>query len=274
MSILKKENLSYCDILFPVYNKIETTKLTLESIINNTVYPYKITFIVDDSKIKSLCPNLNEMPDIINKCNHIIISKERVGIINAYNQALRITKGNHVAFIMDDFLFPKGWLNKLVSATNKIDKLGMAGCYNEARVMHERRHREYKPNFEKYDDITLDLNGIIAPPSVMKRSVIAKIGLWHNGEGRFGYRDYIARIKKAGFILAHVEGTQAMHFHVICEKCHTPLIMKTRVCQKCGWNYDENWKEGRKENKTEIQNPQGSEIFNEDIPDYTYGDKL
>jgi hypothetical protein len=32
IQVYKKENFNYCDILLPVYNKIETTKLTLKAI--------------------------------------------------------------------------------------------------------------------------------------------------------------------------------------------------------------------------------------------------
>lgn len=256
IQIYKKENLSYCDIIVPVYNKVETTRLTLKAIRENTDYPYKMTIVVDDSKIRSLCSDLNKLPEIISQCENIIINKERIGIMNAFNKALRITKGNHIAFMMDDIIPPKGWLSKLVSATNKITNLGMAGCFNEPKVKYERVHKSYSPVFRSYGDIVVDLAGIIAPPGVVKRSVAIKVGLWHDGFDRFGYSDYLNRLKNAGFFNAYIEGTQSLHFHVVCEKCDSPLEVKTKQCKKCGWIY---------EGVTEIQNPQGPERFGKSV---------
>jgi GT2 family glycosyltransferase len=265
VQIYKKENFSYCDVIVPVYNKIETTRLTLKAIRENSDYPFKITIVVDDSKIRSLCPNLNNFPEIIEQCEHIIINKERIGIMNAFNEVLRITRGNHIAFMMDDIIPPKGWLSKLVSATNKVPDLGMAGCFNEPRIKVERVHQPYKPIIREYSDLILDMAGIIAPPGVMKRSTVARIGLWHDGYDRFGYSDYLTRLKNAGYFNAFVEGTQSLHFHVVCKQCDSPLAVKTKQCEKCGWVYDE---------KNEIQNPQGPERFDENIPNFIYGDKL
>lgn len=270
MSLYKKENFSYCDILLPVYNKIETTKLTIDSIVRNTEYPYKFTLIVDDYKFQSLGYSLLELPYKVKNLEYLLVNRERVGIFNCYNQALRITRGNHIAFIMDDFIFPKGWLTKCVQATNKIKTLGMAGCYNEPRRMHERRNRKYTGAVIDVNGVRLDKDGIIAPPGVMKRSTVVKVGLWHDGHDRFGYKDYLTRTKQKGFFNAFIEGTQTVHFHAVCKECRGPIEVKINSCPKCGWEYG-----GYKRKRDgEIQDAQGPEKFDNDIPNFTYGDRL
>lgn len=246
------------DIIIPAYNKTKHLALTLQSIRKNTKYqPYRIITVIDQ---------LKEALDIATTYSDVVLfNQERVGVMNAWNMGARISTADYLCFMMDDFIVPDGWMNNVIKALTVFPELALACNYNERQVKLERAGKEYRANVMTRKKVTIDLNAITGTPGTMRRSTLEKIGLWHDGYDRFGYNDYLRRIRKHKMLAGYVFGTKSLHFHVVCEQCGLPIEVKKKTCNSCGWVYQE---------KNIIQGFSGNERFDENIPDYSYGDKI
>ena len=97
-----------------------------------------------------------------------------------------------------------------------------------------------------------------------RRDVLKKIGLWHDGYDRFGYTDYLNRIKAKGYFSAFVHGTKTIHFHHICIGCGEPIEIRTgKKCKACGYENDMS---------DHIQDFKGDLKYDKEIQDFKYKD--
>ena len=86
----------------------------------------------------------------------VITDSERRGAGWARNEGIRKARGDLIAFLDDDCIPPKDWLERLISAIDKYDAAGAGGAYKETDTLFDaQRLRRTIPETEQVDAIGL-----------------------------------------------------------------------------------------------------------------------
>lgn len=164
-----------CDIIIPVYNKLELTKNCLESILANTDAPYRLILIDNASsgEIKSFL----EVFKSANGNVTLVRNNENLGWVKAVNQGIKMSDAPYICVMNNDTVVrTKGWLSKLAAVAELEPEIGLVNPKFEAKV----RDRPGRP----YIEIDFCRGYCI----LVKRAVIEKIGGLDEGYG-LGYYD-------------------------------------------------------------------------------------
>ncbi|NOX90061.1 MAG: glycosyltransferase [Calditrichaeota bacterium] len=112
-------------IIMLTFNALEYTKKCVRSILEHTKIPYEIIF-VDNGSTDGTVEYLNSL---LKEHSYFkaIFNKKNKGFAYGNNQGARIAGGKYLLFLNNDVLVSDGWLNDLVSAIEKDEKIGMVG---------------------------------------------------------------------------------------------------------------------------------------------------
>ncbi|WP_115463175.1 glycosyltransferase [Winogradskyella aurantiaca] len=128
-------------IIIPAHNEADFICQTLDSLIEQTITPYQLIVVNDNSSdetgnlVLEYCSQHTwiELVDIESSNDHLPGSK----IINAFNEGFKLVKQDYdfICKFDADLIFPKNYLEKLMSHFDGHHKLGMASgfCYIEKK---------------------------------------------------------------------------------------------------------------------------------------------
>lgn len=128
-------------IIIPAHNEADFICQTLDSLIEQTITPYQLIVVNDNSSdetgnlVLEYCSQHTwiELVDIESSNDHLPGSK----IINAFNNGFKLVKQDYdfICKFDADLIFPKNYLEKLMSHFDVHHKLGMASgfCYIEKK---------------------------------------------------------------------------------------------------------------------------------------------
>lgn len=115
------------------YNRLECTKQTIQSLIDNTTVPHEFIF-VDNGSIDGTREFLQS---IKNKTNaeqvKYVFNKRNFGVAGGRNSGLREAEGDYLLTIDDDILVPPKYDVQIIDALDNIRNLGMVGVSVEKK---------------------------------------------------------------------------------------------------------------------------------------------
>lgn len=169
-------------IIIAVWNQVGYTRLTVDSILNNTNPPFELIIVDNGSKpnVKAYFDSIKDKADI-----NYIRNETNAGPIRAINQGFRAAKYPYLAVIHNDVvIFEKDWLGKIKTVMEADPKIGMAGlagrkeilktgCVNEASIKHNLQNEEDLGPAMRED--VADVAVIDGLCFVMKRELLEKI---------------------------------------------------------------------------------------------------
>ncbi len=168
-------------IIIAVWNQLGYTRLTVESILNNTTSPFELVIVDNGSRpdVKAYFDSLKDKADI-----NYIRNPENLGPVRAINQGMRAAKYDYVTVIHNDVLISeRGWLEKIISFMEKDPKIGIAGlagrkeiyktgCVNEASLRHNLQNEDLnEPMRNEIDEVAV-IDGLCF---TMRRSLLYRI---------------------------------------------------------------------------------------------------
>lgn len=105
------------DVIVPVWNLLEKTKLFIGSIENQN----DIRLIIVDNGSDENTKNF--LASLCNKFNNIkiITNEENMGYVKAINQGLTISKAPFILLVNNDIILPNRLLDKMVESMNNFD---------------------------------------------------------------------------------------------------------------------------------------------------------
>lgn len=104
------------DVVIPIYNAYEYTKVCVERVLENTTSPYNLYLINDgstDSRIHDLLLHYKNKRLSNNLCSLSVIEHENLGYLKSVNEVMRATK-SHLVLLNSDTEVPRNWLQRLI----------------------------------------------------------------------------------------------------------------------------------------------------------------
>ena len=120
-NIVKENTKELVSIIVPIFNKKEFTLQMLTYLFANTVYPYEIIIIDNNSTDYSE----KVIKDFFKACKPkgveglYITNKDNKGYSIANNQGVKVAKGKYICFLNNDTMPMNNWLTELVKCHKK-----------------------------------------------------------------------------------------------------------------------------------------------------------
>ena len=197
-----------CDIVIPVYNKLEYSRACLESIKKYTHYTYRI-IIIDDASNKET----QEYLDDLDKKQEIILIRNdtNLGWLKSVNKGLAQTKSEYICLMNNDTLVTDGWLEEMINIAEKEKGIGLVNPSWEKpnRISLD----DYARNIKRFREQYIETGWARGFCVLIKREVIDKIGYFDEvySPGYWDDRDFSVRAIKAGFRCVRAKSSFVWH---------------------------------------------------------------
>lgn len=111
------------DIVIVTFNRLEFLKKTIDAIIDNTRYPYRI-IVVDNNSSDGTCKWL-VLAKGVGLISEYLLLEENVGLAAGLSEGFKLVKSEYFIATQDDLLPPKSepcWLERMVVLFKKNEK--------------------------------------------------------------------------------------------------------------------------------------------------------
>ena len=191
-----------CDIVIPIFNRLEMTKNCLESIKEKTTSPYR--FIIIDNGSDQDTKSYLEGFARSNSAFTLIRNPENLGWVKAVNQGLKAATAAYVCLLNNDTIArTSGWLSGMIEICEKSADIGIVNPCFEITKIKKSAH----------DTDLIEMDFARGHCMLIKRQVIEKIGFFDEAYG-MGYvddADYSVRAIRAGFRCVMMPGVIVEH---------------------------------------------------------------
>jgi len=179
-------------VIIPTYNLRDLLKDAIYSVLAQTKDDFEI-IVVDDGSTDGTGIVVNSIDD--SRIRYFY--KERGGTSSARNFGLVRSRGQHIAFLDHDDLWPADYLRTMITSLEAEPEFGLA--YSPITVLHSdgRRIKSYKAPEGKSGQLTIDLfkRGFIWPSAaVIRRSVLDGFGFDESLRASYEDADFFLRL--------------------------------------------------------------------------------
>ena len=194
------------DILYITYNRIDATKITLPKLLQSTTYPFTLT-IVDNGSSDNTVSYLSEIFNSYKskKVINLSLNNKNEGLSKPTNEFWKTSEADLLGKIDNDILVEDGWLEKLVSAHEKIPDLAVIGGLHFPKQVVS--YNKCKQNIFHYDDIQILRQPYIGGNYIGKKNILLKNGfLEETSNTQFqlgGWTGYQQRLTSKGYIIGY-----------------------------------------------------------------------
>jgi len=205
-----------CDIAIPVWNKKDLTQRCVESILSNTIFPYRIVLIDNASgevTKKYLRDVSTKNPDRIN----LVTNEKNLGNTAAGSQGMRFSDAEYVCILDNDTIVCKGWLSEMVKAAESSECIGIVNPQSNSFGLSKKKLQSLEDFasdlLTKNSGRHVELGSAIGFCYMVKRKVINEIGYWDErfSPGYFEDTEYSMRAKKKGYKSVVALGAYVYH---------------------------------------------------------------
>lgn len=187
-------------VIIPVYNSEKTIKASIDSVLNQTyIGDLEIIIINDGSKDHSQKVIENLIKSNSSSTGIHLINKVNEGVSKARNTAMKLAKGDWIAFLDSDDVWVSNKIERQIKFIRENQDISFIGC---------NRNGEHFTNFFwfKFSHLTrisarmlLYKNFFATPTVMMKKNIIEKVGLFDENQNYCEDANYWIRIASAGF---------------------------------------------------------------------------
>lgn len=245
-SPIQTDNLT--TIIIVTFNRLEQTRLCIDSIVAHTPEPYQL-IVVDNASTDGTVDYLKERFGD----SAVIANDSNEGFIRAANKGMASAKGRYLLLLNNDTIVTPGWLAALQTAAESSPDIGivsgkiigpdgrvqLAGAYiafdGSARMIGEGLSPE-DPSLGTEREVCY----VGGHCMLIKQEVIDAIRLLDDSYG-FGYHedtDYCYRARQAGFRVIYTPDCVIHH-----QLFGTPLPERQKIIQENQQRFLERWSE-------------------------------
>ena len=237
-------------ILVVSYNGLDHTRLCLESMRRNTLYPNWEVIVVDngssDGSAEFLTAWASEQPNA-----HIILNRHNAGFAVGNNQALAAATSDYLVLLNNDTITPNGWLPRLVRHLADpaiglvVSVTNFAG--NESRIEVDYTDLEGMEAFaadyaRDHDGEVFDIRVAAMYCVALRREVYETVGPLDErfSVGLFEDDDYSHRVRLAGWRVVCAEDAFVHHFGQAAFKKLNPAELQA-IWDRNRQRYEDKW---------------------------------
>jgi O-antigen biosynthesis protein len=206
-------------IIILTYNKLDYTKLCVNSIRNYTNKQEYELIVVDNNSSDGTVEWLKEQEDI-----KPIFNTENKGFPGGCNQGIKLAEGDNILLLNNDTIVTEGWLTLLTECLYSSADIGAVGpvtnnsSYYQAIAVNYKNVEEMQLFAKAYNSVD---NGkweerlkLIGFCILIRRSVVDRIGLLDEifSPGNYEDDDYSIRIRREGYKLVLCKNVFIHHF--------------------------------------------------------------
>jgi GT2 family glycosyltransferase len=204
-----------CEIIIPVWNELQLTKECIDSIIENTHYPYRLIIIDNGSQdqTKSYLEELKKKGDMEVT---LIRNEENLGFVKAVNQGLRVSSALYVCILNNDTLVADGWLEEMIEVTKNNPQIGIINPSSNSLGQYLSKGdsiESYAIRLKQFKGQWGEMAQCSGFCMLIKREVIDRLGFFDEVY-QIGYceeTDYCRRAQRSGFIFARARAAYVYH---------------------------------------------------------------
>lgn len=263
--VCKDMSVPVASIICLGYRNVRHLDLTLRSIVENTLVPSELILVVDNPR--------EDMWQFLARQTYtdiVLVNKHRVGVANAYNQAMQVARGEYITHVFDNYIFPKPseiggkcWLQQSIMCLNELT-LCAVSVLNEDRIRVERDGGACDLKTVTVAGRKLDLVKLLSIPFTMKNDMWRRTGLLLNLSERNGYEftwEFMRRVReRTSMPYAAFRDWSILHFHVFCPHCDAPVPVKVKGCPKCKTSLGRNFTAGKETKAGTLNSPDHGEL--------------
>lgn len=205
-------------------NRMDVTRLTIESILANTREPFDL-LIFDNGSAPEMVDYLRSLYDQ-KLIDYLILSKRNIGKLNALKIIFDTAPGEIVAYTDDDVFHLPGWLNAHLEIIDTFPDVGaVTGFYVRQRVAMSA---DSTVAFADQPEIETK-RGLLMPRKWEEEYVVNSGRSWERYESEVaGMEDIIATYQGVeAWVSAH-------HFQMVCPKAVVQEVLEDMLPQ--GWS--------------------------------------
>ena len=188
-----------CDIIIPVWNRLEDTKDCVNSIRKNTSYPYRILIVDNGSEHEtSKCLNAFEKEDPGRI--KVLRNDKNLGFVKAVNKGIAFSEAEFVCLLNNDTIVNPGWLGELIKVGEKDLKIGIVNP--SSNTLGQPCPRMIVPSKEQKESGSfVELGSAFGFCMLIKKEILKDVGLFDEsyGMGYFEDTDFSLRAKEKGY---------------------------------------------------------------------------
>ncbi|MEA1983723.1 MAG: glycosyltransferase, partial [Campylobacterota bacterium] len=219
------------DILIPVYNGIEYLEPLFQSIIKNTLIPYRLLVCDDKSPNKDVFPLLESIKNRAKNVEIELLKNEtNLGFVGTVNRLFSLTR-NHFVVLNTDTEVPPSWLERLMSPIINMKNIATTTPFTNAgticsfpNYLEDNEHILNNMSVDKIDsyfqNINFEKTYIEIPTGVgfcmgVNKELADEIGMFDTifGKGYGEENDFCQRAIEKGFKNIHVTNLFVYHKH-------------------------------------------------------------
>lgn len=206
-----------CDIIVPVWNLKKHTKRCVDSLIENTEYPFRLIMVDNgsDRPTKEYLESLKEDPRL--KGYVLIRNEENLGYTKATNQGMEISDAEYVCLLNNDTVMTKGWLTEMIKVAEFSPDIGIVNPASNNLGIYKPWYVSLKSyaasRRRRLSGQYVEMATAVGFCFLIKREVIEKIGILSDqyGDGNFEDTEYAIRAGRNGYKSVIAKGGYVYH---------------------------------------------------------------
>ncbi len=207
--------MSACDIIIPVWNQLEDTKLCIDSIERNTPYPHRI-IIIDNASGNKAKKYLEDLKEKSAESVILLRSEKNEGFIKAVNKGIRFSGAEYVCLLNNDTIVTHGWLGEMVDIIAKNPFIGIVNPSSNTlgqELPDGVALEEYAGGSKGQRGLFVEIENGRGFCMCMKRKLFDEIGLFDEiySMGNFEDIDFSLTAKKKGYSAVRALASYVYH---------------------------------------------------------------
>ena len=201
---VETEQMQYvCDIIIPVWNRIDEISLCLESVFSQTLCRFRV-IIIDDYSDRQTSEYLERFARQHESNTILIKNNTNRGYIKSINTGMKASSAEFVCLLNSDTIVAEGWLRHIMALANSSPLIGIINpnSNNSGLKMEGICIADIARKCAGGTAAAAELAAASGFCMVIKREVIDRIGFFDEifGAGFFEDTDYSFRARHAGYL--------------------------------------------------------------------------